>query len=378
MRRLPQRHRAGHAGAALERVQRAQHQAALLRLFGRGFPGAHQLAEFRQAAVRLFQEDVDQIGIQRRGVERCFGRGRRRRRRLRGDMGDGHLLMTRIGARRRGHGDDHGVVQRRHRRHRGQRGRGHRRQRGDRRQPGRRIGHGRQCRGRRGRLGHRRKRRQRRGLQDLGIAEQLRDGAFQVRLRLFARHGGARAHQRAFAEIVQVAAQRRVGIGPDPGGKLVQHRAQPLHGLVEQAEVARMHHHGVTAQQQQQLFEGLGDVAHRLQPHRGGAALQRMRHAQRQLARARMVLVLPLGQVGGELAHQIVGLLQVDVVERQPDAHRANHLVVVVVAGQPARKAERQHVAVLGLGRRLLRGDRLRRGGLPGRVGLGVGQQGVQ
>ncbi len=77
-----------------------------------------------------------------------------------------------------------------------------------------------------------------------------------------------------------------------------------------------------------------------------------------QLARARMVLVLPLGQVGGELAHQVVGLLQVDVVERQPDAHRANHLVVVVVAGQPAREAERQHVAVLGRGQH---------GGLQGR-----------
>ncbi len=171
MRRLPQRHRAGHGGALPLSVQRAQHQAALLRLLGRGFPGAHQLAEFRQAAVRLFQEDVDQIGIQRRGrrairagcgasgdCAETWATATCSTRIGRGAVG---MAMTTAscsgGVTRRdwassvggatGGSEVIGVSS------------------------GRRIGHGRQCRGRRGRLGHGRKRRQRRGLQDLGIAK---------------------------------------------------------------------------------------------------------------------------------------------------------------------------------------------------------------
>ncbi|MCY1219018.1 hypothetical protein D9M72_309760 [compost metagenome] len=278
MRGLAQRHGTRHARTALERMQRAQHQAAVARIFRRCFPAAQQLAQFGQRALCLFQEDLDQGGI--RGA--ALVRYRRNGRPVRGRQRDNDRVMR----------------------------------------CGRQL-----CGLRSGQCGRLRlvflRRRQ--------LAQQLRHRAIRLGRRLRRGHRHARTQQRALAKLNQAAAQTGIGFRPDARGKLVQHAAQALDRLLQQAEIAGVHRHRVRAQLQQQGLQRLGDLTHGFQADGGRTALQRVGDAQPQFARARMAFMPPFGDVGGELAQQVVGLLQVDVVERQPDAHRPDDLVVVVL-----------------------------------------------
>ena len=296
VRSLAQCHGAGHTGTALHGVQVAQQQTGGSAVLRRGFPGAQVLTEFGQGNVRFFQEDFQQRRIQRvsRRLADQFTNSR---------FGHGRLI---------GRCQLHqicGLLELRE------------------------NGHFRQA---------------------SGFVPSLCDLDKGLRGRL---HWQTRAHQHALAQFLQTAAQRLVGFRPDTGGKLVQHAAHALDRLVEQAEVARVHRHRTAVQVQQHLLQRVGQLAHGLQFDHGGAALQRVRGAQGQLARRRAAFVTPFREIHAQAADQIVGFLQVDVVQRHAHAHRADDLHAIVVRRffrrTGLRERERDHLGVAFCGNRL-------------------------
>ena len=84
VRHFAQAHRAGQAGAALERVQRAHAGRRAARRRRPARPVAHARRELRQQLLALFLEDREQLGVDRIDrvdvvvvVERVGARGRR-------------------------------------------------------------------------------------------------------------------------------------------------------------------------------------------------------------------------------------------------------------------------------------------------------------
>ena len=108
---------------------------------------------------------------------------------------------------------------------------------------------------------------------------------------------------------------------------------------------------------------------------RGRAAGQRMRQRDRRLADRAVQLHRPLGQLGGQAARQLVGLVEVDVEQRDADAQRADDLDA---ARRSAGAAARSPVAAAGrprprsgAARARLRSSRRAAGRRPRRRGRG-------
>ena len=123
----------------------------------------------------------------------------------------------------------------------------------------------------------------------------------------------------------QLVHQLRVRLLEKTGGELVQQTADVF---------GRGDEHGgllgyavrLPADMFERMLQRARHLGQRGKPHGGRAARQRMRQRHRHVRQRLMQLQRPFLQRGGQPARPFVGLVQIDVVERYPDAQRADDL----------------------------------------------------
>ena len=122
-------------------------------------------------------------------------------------------------------------------------------------------------------------------------------------------------------------------LAQETGGKLVQQAADLFGRVGEQLGLAGAAV-AVGLRAHQRVFERARQGRQVGVADGGRVAGQRMRQRHRGLAdRLALVFERPFGQLGAEPARQFVGLVEVDVEQRDADAQVADHLDLLVVAG---------------------------------------------
>ncbi len=375
---LAQAHRAGQPRAALERVQRAHARRRATGVVGAVRPLAHLRRQLRQQVVRLLLEHRQQIGVdrvldvevvvivEREGLDgRCGRCGRRddvERKSLEvGRCRDADLRTPRLGNVDRKRLHRRLGVRRRGRRHGGGPGGG----------PVDRIGRGRD----RGVHRH--------GFDDVD-GESL-DAAGQARRvpprRLGDRHGCRLGALGAFAFVRGEPIEQQLGRGvQEAGGELVQQPADRVGRLLEQFRlVGRAGAERVRARQR--VLERASEPRQVLVADGGRAAGERVRERDRRVADRAVQLVRPLGELGAQPPRQLVGLVQVDVEQRDADAQRPDRLVLLGLGrdvglggGRVGRDRLAQFEREVGqrLGRHRHQVGRDRVAGLAGRLRVGA------
>ena len=264
MRHLPQPQRAGQAGAALERVQRAQDLvagAAVVRTRG---PLPQRAAQLGHQFLRLLVEDREQVGIDGVGdVDVAFVR----------------RLVVHVEA-------------------------------GRLRRPG---------------IGGRGQHRARLRLPALGLVRRPVLGRQHADPEAAA---FAERHRRLF-DLQQRFDDVGIGLLEKARGELVQQAADFLGGVRERLRQLPVAHRHALRPLQGGL-EGTRDPGKGVEPHRGRTAAERVRQADRGVGDRAIELERPFGDLGGEPPRPLVGFVEVDVVERDADAQRPDHLDLLV------------------------------------------------
>ena len=114
------------------------------------------------------------------------------------------------------------------------------------------------------------------------------------------------------------------------GGKLMQY-ATHIFGCVTQHPGLLGGAPGLPMQTLQRVLHGARQLRQCAESHRGRAAGQRVRTGDGTLGNRLIQFQRPLRQLGDQLTRPLVGLVQVDVVERDADTQIADLLVLVVV-----------------------------------------------
>ncbi len=189
-------------------------------------------------------------------------------------------------------------------------------------------------------------------LEDREQVDVDRVGQIDGVLGVVKRHVGAALRRHHLQRCARLVACQLLGIGRGHrrGRDVAQRLQRLLRGVAQQADrelvqqAAQLvgrgdQHHALLARAAalhlQVLQRGLEVARHARQAveaDRGRAAGQRMGQRDGRVGHAFVGLQRPLADLGGELARPFVGLVEVDVVERDADAQRADHLDLVVGA----------------------------------------------
>ena len=141
------------------------------------------------------------------------------------------------------------------------------------------------------------------------------------------------AASRRSAELSSCSARRDQQLGrrllQEAGGELMQQAADVFGGVDEQARlfVGAVADH---LRARERVLERAREVRQIGEADRRRAAGERMGERDRHFADRPMQLHRPLGDLGHQAARQLVGLVEIDVEERDADAQRADHLDVLV------------------------------------------------